>query len=90
MMEHQCSLSIEVPYLSKTTALKTNKQGVITGETAQGEHSWVTETNQPRTTEMYTKKLPTFSRSRLEKKGHLFFQCVQTSREMDPGWAGHT
>lgn len=54
-----------------------------------GKHSRITETNS-RTTEMYTKKLPTFSRLRLEKKRHLFFQCVKTSLETDLGWAGRT
>lgn len=58
MTEYQYSLSIYVPHVSKTTALKKQTR-----------------------TEMYTKKLPTFSRLRLEKKGIDFSSVYRQAQK---------
>lgn len=90
MMKYQCSWNIYVPHLSKTTALKKERKKKKRSDNRRDGSSktqlgnW--ETNS-RTTEIQTKKPPTFSRLRLERKRHLSFPvCVDKPRNRS--WVG--
>lgn len=93
MMKYQCSWSIYVPHLSKTTALKKERKKKKKRSDNRRDGSSKTqlgnwETNS-RTTEIQTKKPPTFSRLRLEGKRDLSFPvCVDKPRNRSWGWAG--
>ena len=74
MMESQYALSIYVPQMSKTTALKKKKKKEWQQERLLKQtqlDNWETNSR----TEVH-KKLPTFSRLRLERKGTYSSQCV--------------
>lgn len=86
MMKWQHSLSIYVPRISKIAGKKKGRWGWEQERVLMKMQLDNWETNS-RTTEKWTKKLPTFTRLRLEKKRHLFFS-VCMDKPGSRSWVG--